>query len=72
MVGLMGTSPASFLHNLPSEVRQSWFNDSGEWCYVHQEIKLPHLNLEDEEKVLKDAGVDNGPFLQMHSGLGTR
>jgi hypothetical protein len=25
---------------------------------------MPHLKLEEEEKVLNDAGVDNGPFLQ--------
>ena len=64
MFALMGTPPESFLLRSPSEVRRNWFNDAGEWQCIHREIKVPCLQLEDEEKVLKDAGVDNGPFLQ--------
>ena len=64
MVALMGIPPESFLLRSPSEVCRNWFNDAGEWHCVYWEIKLPHLQLEEEEKVLKDAGVDNHPFLQ--------
>jgi hypothetical protein len=63
MVGLMGAPSASFLLRSPPEMR-GWVNDAGEWCCVHQEIKVPRLKLEEEEKVFKDAGVDNDPFLQ--------
>jgi len=64
MVALMGAPPASFLLRSPPEMRQGWVNDAGEWCYVDHEIKVPHLKLEEEEKVLKNASVDNEPFLQ--------
>jgi len=64
MVALMGTPPESFLLCAPSEMRQNWFNDTRELSCVHQEIKMPHLQLKEEEKVLKDAGINNGPFLQ--------
>jgi len=64
MVALMGAPPASFLLRSPPEMRQGWVNDAGEWCYVDHEIKVPHLKLEEEEKVLKNAGVNNDPFLR--------
>ena len=64
MVALMGKPPVSFLLRSPPEVRRSWVNDTGEWCYKHQEIKVPHLKLEAAERVLKEAGVNNDPFLQ--------
>ena len=64
MVGLMGAPPTSFLLRSPHEVRRHWLNDAGEWSCVHQAIKVVRLKLEEEEKVLRDAGVNNGPFLQ--------
>ena len=64
MLALLGPPPTQFLLCSPSEVRQSWVDDAGEWCCEHQQIKVPYLKLEAEEKVLMDAGVDNGPFLQ--------
>jgi serine/threonine-protein kinase SRPK3 len=64
MVSLMGTPPESFLLRSPFEVRRNWFNEAGEWDCVHREIKVPHLQLEEEERVLKDAGVNNRLFLQ--------
>ena len=64
MIALMGKPPASFLLRSPSDVRQCWVDDNGEWCYEHQEIKVPCLKLEEEECVLKAAGVNNGLFLQ--------
>jgi len=53
MVGLMGAPPASFLLHSPPVMRQGWVNDAGEWCCVHEEIEVPRLNLEEEERVLK-------------------
>lgn len=64
MIALMGKPPATFLLRSPPEVRQRWVNDAGEWSCVHPDIKVPHLQLDDEEKVLKDAGVDSTPFLR--------
>ena len=62
MIALMGKPPASFLLRSPSDVRRIWFDDNGEWCY--KGISVPALKLEEEEKVLKGAGVNNGPFVR--------
>ena len=64
MVALMGPPPATFLQRSPSGVRQHWVNDAGEWTCVHPDIRVPHLKLEEQEKVLREAGVDNTPFLR--------
>jgi serine/threonine-protein kinase SRPK3 len=64
MIALMGKPPPAFILRSPSEVRQRWISDAGEWSFVHPNIKLPRLKLEEEESVLKNAGVDNTPFLQ--------
>ena len=64
MIALMGTPPAMFLMRSRPDVCRSWLNDNGEWCFERQEIKVPDLKLEEGEKVLKDAGINNGPFLR--------
>jgi len=69
MIALMGKPPPSFLLRSPPNVRQSWINDAGEWSCEHPNIKVPHLTLEEEEKVLQDAGGDNVPFLRFMSRI---
>jgi serine/threonine protein kinase len=64
MIAVMGKPPATFLQRSLPEVRQRWVNDAGEWSCTHPEVKVPRLQLEEEEKVLKDAEVDNTPFLR--------
>lgn len=64
MIALMGIPPATFLMRSRPDVHRNWVNDNGEWCFECQEIKVPILKLEEEEKVLKDAGINNGPFLR--------
>lgn len=62
MIALMGKPPATFLLRSPSEVRQFWVDDTGEWTCAHPVVKA--LTLEEEECILKEAGVVNTPFLQ--------
>jgi len=62
MIALMGKPPASFLLRSPPEVRQRWVDDTGEWTCGHPKVEV--LTMEEEEHVLKDAGVDNTRFLQ--------
>jgi serine/threonine-protein kinase SRPK3 len=64
MIALMGKPPVTFLLRSPPEIRQRWVDDSGEWSCVHPEVKVPRLQLEEEERVLQVAGVDSTPFLR--------